>query len=97
MTKKFLIVSKEIAKQESLSTMLLMEEYGILQATDGQSALDTLESEKISVALVSLEAIRYNAHDYILKPFDPEEILASITKALARLEREAHPVIGSAA
>ncbi len=35
-----------------------------------------------------IEAIRYNAHDYILKPFDPEEILASITKALACLEKE---------
>ena len=35
-----------------------------------------------------IEAIRYNAHDYILKPFDTEEILSSITYALARLDKE---------
>ena len=35
-----------------------------------------------------IEAIRYKAHDYIFKPFDPKEILASITKALTRLEKE---------
>lgn len=92
--------------------------------TNGKSALETLESEEISVAFVSLElpdldgikvlqncrkispdtkiillaengsmetvieAIRYNADDYILKPYDPEEIIASITKALAELNKE---------
>ena len=35
-----------------------------------------------------IEAIRYNAHDYILKPVDSDEILVSITKALARLDKE---------
>lgn len=35
-----------------------------------------------------IEAIRNDAHDYILQPCDPEEILDSITKALAELDKE---------
>ena len=124
MSQKILIVSEDTTTQESLSVIMLKEGYGVSSTSDGQSALDTLESEEIAVALVDLdlpdmsgtkvlqkageispdtkiillaeggsmetviEAIRYNAHDYILKPFDPEEILASITKALACLEKE---------
>ncbi|MBC8507538.1 MAG: response regulator transcription factor [Chloroflexi bacterium] len=124
MTQTILIVSEDKSTQESLLAMLLKEGYGVSSVTDGQSALDTLESEEINVALISLdlpdmsgikvmrkagkispdtkiillakggsmesviEAIRYNAHDYILKSFDPEEILASVTKALARLDKE---------
>jgi len=35
-----------------------------------------------------IEAIRYNAHEYVLQPYDPEEIMASITKAIAKLDKE---------
>ena len=35
-----------------------------------------------------IEAIRYNAHDYILKPYEHETILDSITTALSRLDKE---------
>ncbi|MBC8554326.1 MAG: response regulator transcription factor [Candidatus Brocadiales bacterium] len=35
-----------------------------------------------------IEAIRHDAHDYILAPIGHEEILASITNALAELDKE---------
>lgn len=124
MTHTILIVCEDKTTQVSLSAMLLKEDHGVSSLTNGKSALETLESEEISVAFVSLElpdldgikvlqncrkispdtkiillaengsmetvieAIRYNADDYILKPYDPEEIIASITKALAELNKE---------
>jgi len=56
----------------------------------GEISPDTkiiLLAEQGSIETV-IEAIRYKAHDYIFKPFDSEEILGSITKALTRLEKE---------
>jgi len=35
-----------------------------------------------------LEAIRYQAHDYFLEPFDPQEILSSVTRALVQRSKE---------
>jgi len=123
MAKKILIVVEDTTTQESLSAILMKGGYGVSLLLNGKSTLETLESEEISVAFVSLdlpdmdgikvlqncrkispdtkiillaengsmetviEAIRYNAHDYILQPYDPEEIIASIIKALAELDK----------
>ena len=35
-----------------------------------------------------IEAIRHRAHDYFLKPFDPQEIQSSITRALMQRSKE---------
>ena len=35
-----------------------------------------------------IAAIRYQAHDYVIKPFDPQEILSSVTRALVQRSKE---------
>ena len=37
-----------------------------------------------------IAAIRYQAHDYFIEPFDPQEILSSITRALVQRRKEKH-------
>ncbi|MBL7164324.1 MAG: response regulator transcription factor [Anaerolineales bacterium] len=37
-----------------------------------------------------LAAIRHRAHDYFIEPFDPQEILSSITRALMQRRKEKH-------
>ena len=35
-----------------------------------------------------IAAIRYQAHDYFIDPFDPQEILSSVTRALMQHKKE---------
>lgn len=40
----------------------------------------------------AIEALRHGAHDYVLKPFDTNELLASVADAIATKQAETRPV-----
>src|SRR5262249_50725287 len=120
-----LVVDDDSGLRESLS-VLLEDEYEVLQVPDGAQALDVVRScqvdlvlldirmpgmdgitvlermkaldEQIEVILVTavkevrsaVAAMKLGAFDYLTKPFEEEEVLSSISRALEKraLERE---------
>src|SRR4051812_27241801 len=54
MSNRILIVDDEINHRRSLSISIRMEGYEVLEASDGQHALDTLKRERIDVVVCDL-------------------------------------------
>jgi two-component system response regulator AtoC len=120
-----LVVDDEGGVRDSLRA-ILAGEFEVLEAADGQAALDVLRAQRVDVALLdvrmpgdpgpvvlprmlelaeslavilmtaapqvrtAVEAIKAGAYDYVIKPFEVDEILALVRQAAQQrsLERE---------
>jgi len=120
-----LVIDDEVGVRESLR-LILKDDFDVLEAPDGASAIEIVRSRRIDVALLdvripgepgpavlprilalsetvavilmtavpqvrtAVDAMRAGAYDYIIKPFDPDEILLLVRQAAQHrmLERE---------
>src|SRR5215831_10574522 len=120
-----LVIDDELGVRESLR-VILRDDFEVLEAADGASALEIIRARRVDVALLdvrmpgepgsavlprilalsesiavilitavphvrtAVEAIKGGAYDYIVKPFDVDEILALVRQAAQQrvLERE---------
>jgi two-component system, NtrC family, response regulator AtoC len=120
-----LVIDDEPGVRDSLR-FILKEDFEVLEAADGASALQIIRSRRVDVALLdvrmpgepgpavlpkilalsesiavilitavphvrtAVEAIKAGAYDYVVKPFDVDEILALVRQAAQQrvLERE---------
>ena len=120
-----LVIDDELGVRESLR-VILQDDFEVLDAVDGASALEVIRSRRVDVALLdvrmpgepgpavlprilglsesiavilitavphvrtAVEAIKAGAYDYVVKPFDVDEILALVRQAAQQrvLERE---------
>src|ERR1700689_1626014 len=103
---RILVVDDEETIREIVSSMLGGAHFQTRQASSGVDALAVLESgdqfhlllSDLMVAVVTaghdiqvaLQALRNGAYDYLLKPFEREQLLATVRRALEhrRLKRE---------
>lgn len=132
MAAKILIVDDDPDIRDVLKLTLSEENYEVLEAKDGQEALDIISSKPLSLVLLDYKipkidgrqvcrlvkkdlllrhlpiimvtgkgeisdkvgGIDAGADDYIVKPFEPKELLARIRMILRRTERdlEANPL-----
>jgi two-component system response regulator AtoC len=120
-----LVIDDELGVRESLR-VILQNDFEVLDAPDGATALDIVRSRRVDVALLdvrmpgesgsavlprilslsdsiavilvtavphvrtAVDAIKAGAYDYVLKPFDVDEMLALVKRAAQQrvLERE---------
>ena len=118
LTKTVLIVDDEAESRSLLREILVAGGYGVLEASDGQTALELFEKQKIHLLIVDRampgmsglellsnlrqkeikvpavivsaygeesfwgQAIGLGAMDYLLKPFQADEVLKLAHKAL---------------
>ena len=117
---RILVVDDERSMRELLHIVLRREGYTVFLAENGQTALATLERERIDVLIsdikmpdmsgvdvlraakqidadlvgimvtafasteTAVEALRLGAYDYLMKPFDVEELKAKVRNAIER-------------
>ena len=120
-----LVIDDELGVRQSLR-FILKEDFEVLEAVDGASALEIIRARRVDVALLdvrmpgepgpavlprilalsesiavilitavphvrtAVDAIKAGAYDYVIKPFDVDEILALVRQAAQQrvLERE---------
>jgi two-component system response regulator AtoC len=126
MTERILVVDDEKLIRWALRKYLVGFDYEVLEAEDGQQALDVLDEEAVDLILLDIrmpqkgglevlahviehyseipvvlmtafssvegavDAMKRGAFDYLMKPFNHEEVLMVVRKALqaTRLQRE---------
>jgi two-component system response regulator AtoC len=126
MTERILVVDDEKLIRWSLRKNLIREGYEVLEAVDGQQAVEVLEADGADLMLLDIrmpqqsglevlsytvehhpeipvvlmtafssvegavDAMKRGAYDYLMKPFNHEEVLIVVRKALqtTRLRRE---------
>jgi len=126
MTERILVVDDEKLIRWSLRKNLIREGYEVLEASDGQQAVDMLEDDGADLMLLDIrmpqksgfevlsyavehhpeipvvlmtafssvegavDAMKRGAYDYLMKPFNHDEVLIVVRKALqtTRLRRE---------
>lgn len=129
---KILVVDDDPDIRDVLKLTLAEENYAVIEATDGQEALNTIAAEPLDLVLLDYKipkidgrevcrrvkkdlllshlpiimvtgkgdiddkvgGIDAGADDYVVKPFEPKELLARIRMVLRRTERdlEANPL-----
>jgi DNA-binding NtrC family response regulator len=91
---RVLVVDDEEALRYLLSTELAAEGYEVETAGDGDEAIEAIKQNKPEIKVIMLtayadvknaiEALKLGASDFVSKPYDLEDILTSINRALGR-------------
>jgi DNA-binding response OmpR family regulator len=120
LTHRILVVDDEKTLRHFLRLQLQEQGYEVIEAADGETALQLIRLQSFDLALIDLrltdmsgleivrylrqvaprtsviiltafatldsaiEALRQGAHDYLPKPFDTTELLASVADSIAR-------------
>src|SRR4030042_1263021 len=84
-----LVVDDELGARQSLE-VILEDDYRLRRIREQDEALDVIMVSALNLARKAVDAIKLGAYDYITKPYEPEDILSTVHRAISKqkLHRE---------
>ena len=100
MKSKVLIVDDEQDIRELIRFYINKEGYEVIEAKDGEEALEIFESEYIDLCIIDvmmpkMDGLGFSVgvDDYVVKPFDPNELMARVKAVMRRYDINASNII----